>query len=93
MSYGEAVKWFCPILSKSEVFMLRRSCLFAFCACVFSVLLFAAGASEAESKKYVVIDRIALIYNDTNAVLPTPKGGWKILPEDMDGIVYGEVVE
>ncbi len=80
------------------VIVLKRSWILVLAFCAMSFFLSSCGIAEvtkaeAKARKYVVLDRITPVYEDIESVKNPPKGGWKILPDGMWGIVYGDVVD
>lgn len=63
--------------------------------CIVS-LLFSSAADAAEAlKQYVVLDRIAPVFESLSETKNPPKGGWKVLSNEAcmaDVVVYGDVV-
>ena len=59
-------------------------------------LLFSAQAHAAATKQYVVVDKIAPVFESLSKAKNPPKGGWKILDCNMEiemPVVYGDVLE
>ena len=63
--------------------------------CLASLLFCSAADAAAALKQYVVLDRIAPVFESLSETKNPPKGGWKVLSNEAcmaDVVVYGDVV-